>query len=112
MSTGTTEYFLINDNMLSGPIISTPGSLRSDNLIYFDGSNNILTVHVPEELFSQVTLEFLLLGSNFLTGTLSSSVGDFVNMFELQIERNSLEGEIPTTIGKTDLGKSLRREMK
>ena len=61
---------------------------------------NSLEGKLPDELYNLVNLEELNLYSNFLTGTISSQVGQFSKMKLLYLGNNYMTGTIPTKVGK------------
>ncbi|KAF4390460.1 hypothetical protein G4B88_024466 [Cannabis sativa] len=54
---------------------------------------------IPEELWSLSFLSNLNLGQNFLTGTLSPSIGNLTKMQYLSLGINALSGEVPKELG-------------
>ncbi|KAK4341748.1 hypothetical protein RND71_037564 [Anisodus tanguticus] len=54
---------------------------------------------IPDELWSLTFLDDLNLGQNFLTGTLSASIGNLTRMKWLTFGINALSGEIPKELG-------------
>ncbi|XP_059285252.1 probable LRR receptor-like serine/threonine-protein kinase At1g56140 isoform X1 [Lycium ferocissimum] len=63
-----------------------------------------VTGEIPAELWSLTFLDDLNLGQNYLTGTLSPSIGNLTRMKWLSFGINALSGEIPKELGLlTDL---------
>ncbi|KAF4365656.1 hypothetical protein F8388_007489 [Cannabis sativa] len=54
---------------------------------------------IPEELWSLTFLSYLSLGYNFLTGSLSPSIGNLTNLQYLDLSMNALSGEVPKELG-------------
>ncbi|XP_062115779.1 probable LRR receptor-like serine/threonine-protein kinase At1g56140 isoform X2 [Humulus lupulus] len=54
---------------------------------------------IPEELWTLTFLNDLNLGNNFLTGSLSPSIGNLINMKTLALSANALSGEVPKELG-------------
>jgi Leucine-rich repeat (LRR) protein len=84
-------------NLLSGEIPSEMASLQElDGLYVYD---NRLVGSIPSEIFS-LPLKSLELGTNLLSGTLSSSIGNLrSHVLELELYENLLHGNLPTEIG-------------
>ncbi|KAL2336496.1 hypothetical protein Fmac_010942 [Flemingia macrophylla] len=74
------------------------------NLQNMDLSNNDLTGDITQMLdtlsyCSNQGMKKLYLSSNYLTGKLPHSVGEFNNLVDLDLSSNSFSGPIPATIG-------------
>ncbi|XP_060967123.1 probable LRR receptor-like serine/threonine-protein kinase At1g56140 isoform X2 [Cannabis sativa] len=54
---------------------------------------------IPEELWTLTFLSYLSLGYNFLTGSLSPSIGNLTNLQYLDLSMNALSGEVPKELG-------------
>ncbi|KAM6570475.1 hypothetical protein CsatB_018460 [Cannabis sativa] len=54
---------------------------------------------IPEELWTLTFLSYLNLGRNFLTGSLSPSIGNLTNLQYLYLGMNALSGEVPKELG-------------
>ncbi|KAM6570474.1 hypothetical protein CsatB_018459 [Cannabis sativa] len=54
---------------------------------------------IPEELWTLTYLSYLNLGYNFLTGSLSPSIGNLTNLQYLGLSMNALSGEVPKELG-------------
>jgi hypothetical protein len=64
---------------------------------------------IPSEIYGMTALQAIDLNANRLTGTISSDIGNLVNLMVLQLEDNFFQGNIPeTALAKLDkLRKSL-----
>ncbi|KAL7470064.1 hypothetical protein ACHAXS_010319 [Conticribra weissflogii] len=62
--------------------------------------NRVVT---PFPLYNIGTLQQLDLNDNFLTGTLSTAIGQLDSLTFLQIDHNEIEGTIPTEVGLLSL---------
>ena len=60
----------LNDNLFTGTIPNTIGSLSS--LQYLELSCNIIGGTIPESFYNLATLEFAYFANNTLTGTISN----------------------------------------
>ncbi|XP_024019154.1 probable LRR receptor-like serine/threonine-protein kinase At1g56140 [Morus notabilis] len=59
---------------------------------------------IPEELWNLTFLFSLILGQNYLTGSVSPSIGNLTRMQHLRFDLNALLGEVPKELGQlTDL---------
>jgi hypothetical protein len=86
-------------NTLIGSIPRTKlGQLVS--LEYLDISSNDLTGTIPTELGQLVSLEYLDISSNDLTGTIPTELGRMLSWKHLWIDSNLLTGTIPTELGQ------------
>jgi hypothetical protein len=90
------EKMSLSYNFLSGTI---PGSVTFGSLRYILLDMNVMTGSIPESLFSP-TLEALSLWDNNFSGSLSSRIGDLVQVKVLDVTNNGLTGTIPSEIGK------------
>ncbi|KAM6594834.1 hypothetical protein CsatA_002537 [Cannabis sativa] len=54
---------------------------------------------IPEELWTLTYLSYLHLGNNFLTGSLSPSIGNLTNLQVLSLGANALSGQVPKELG-------------
>lgn len=82
--------------------------MRNNNrLKHLSLSLNYLNGTIPESLFtSSYHLEYLDLGANHITGTLSTNFGLLKNVEQLVLWTNQLSGTVPTEIGNLEkLGK-------
>jgi hypothetical protein len=86
---------LLESNFLSGTF---PGSVPFENLrlLYLDF--NMISGRVPESLLSP-TFEVLSLRDNTLDGSISTRIGDLVQMKTLDLTNNDITGTIPSEIG-------------
>ncbi|KAB2597993.1 LRR receptor-like serine/threonine-protein kinase [Pyrus ussuriensis x Pyrus communis] len=83
---------------VEGSIPPTLGNCQS--LLVLKLGDNNLTSAIPTELTRLSSLSISLnLSSNYLTGSLPVEVGDLIHLTELDVSRNKLSGEIPSTFG-------------
>ena len=61
--------------------------------------DNLLVGPIPEELYSDLALEKVILKSNALTSTISELVGDLTKLTTFWTSFNELTGTIPTGFG-------------
>nr|XP_027070457.1 LRR receptor-like serine/threonine-protein kinase RCH1 isoform X2 [Coffea arabica] len=96
---GITSYLRNLDlsfNRLSGAI--PQGLLSPPNLLSVDLSSNLLEGPIPTEI--SLSLFRLRLGGNLLNGTVSfRSYGSLTKLTYLELDNNSLTGEIPPELG-------------
>ncbi|KAJ8532663.1 hypothetical protein K7X08_012586 [Anisodus acutangulus] len=107
-----TNQWNISGELCSGAAIDSTSILDFNPAIKCDCSNRTashitgLRVYaldvmgeIPDELWSLTFLDDLNLGQNFLTGTLSASIGNLTRMKWLTFGINALSGEIPKELG-------------
>ncbi|KAJ8532662.1 hypothetical protein K7X08_012585 [Anisodus acutangulus] len=107
-----TNQWNISGELCSGAAIDSTSILEFNPAIKCDCSNRTachitgLRVYaldvmgeIPDELWSLTFLDDLNLGQNFLTGTLSASIGNLTRMKWLTFGINALSGEIPKELG-------------
>lgn len=92
------EYFLVEDNHLSGPIPSLQGLA---NLRWFDGHNNQLSGAIPS-LQGLTSLRDFYVSSNQLSGSIPSLQG-LTSIGFFSVSHNQLTGTIPSLQGLTSL---------
>ncbi|KAM0991809.1 hypothetical protein ACFX2I_010125 [Malus domestica] len=96
------KHFHFNQNQLSGII---PARLFSSKMvlihILFDG--NRFSGTIPSTIFSVQTLEVLRLDRNALTGPVSSNITNLINLGELNLAYNDLNGSLPDLTGLNSL---------
>jgi Leucine-rich repeat (LRR) protein len=98
------QSFIAYENQLTGPLPSSIGQLR--NLVKLQLHKNAFASTLPNELFSDTTLQELRLDKNMLEGTVSTLLGDLVNLVDLRIGENLFTGSLPAEIAKlSNLGK-------
>jgi len=89
--------FTGNENNFSGQL---SGSVFNDRMTIFDVSQNKLSGLIPNGLFnSGKSLTLLNLAANEFGGTISSRIGELVNLEQLAFWFNDFVGTIPTTLG-------------
>lgn len=93
-ATSAAFYFTANANQLTGTI---PASLFDTPLITLDLSYNRLTGAIPKELIRAVQLEQLVLSHNLLDGSLPIEWQGalFPALFRLNMDHNTLSGSVP-----------------
>ncbi|KAJ7527203.1 hypothetical protein O6H91_16G042000 [Diphasiastrum complanatum] len=84
----------LSKNQLNGTI---PPSLPSSYLFLLDLSFNNLTGALPSSASMQ--LRYLILGNNFLTGSIPASIAESTNLIVIRLEQNRLGGTIPSQLG-------------
>jgi Leucine rich repeat len=89
------EYMSLSDNFLSGTI---PGSVTFENLERVYLAFNLISGSIPESFLSS-TLKVLTLWENYFNGSLSSRIGNLVQLISLDLASNDLTGTIPSEIG-------------
>jgi Leucine-rich repeat (LRR) protein len=88
----------LTDNYLTGPIDQFAG--RFFHLFDISVANNMLTGSVLSLLSSQTAkLTTLDVSFNMLTGTLSSEIGDLVDLTVFSVGVNALSGSFPPSMG-------------
>jgi Leucine rich repeat len=97
------EFMSLESNLLSGTI---PGSVTFGNLLDMNLSCNMMSGSIPESLFSR-SLEVLVLWENNFSGSLSSKIGDLVQMNYMDLTNNDITGTIPSEIGALNMLGSL-----
>ncbi|XP_015163619.1 probable LRR receptor-like serine/threonine-protein kinase At1g56140 isoform X2 [Solanum tuberosum] len=114
-----TNHWNISGELCSGDAIDSTSILEFNPAIKCDCSANNGTLchitglrvyeldvwgEIPDELWSLTFLDDLNLGHNYLTGTLSPSIGKLTRMKRLAFDINALSGELPKELGLlTDL---------
>ena len=89
----------VQENNLSGLIPPSLGGCKS--LMILNLSHNVFQGSIPPELLTISSLSGSLdLSYNQLTGSISSTIGDLINLESLDISNNQLSGEIPHTLGE------------
>ncbi|KAI3509165.1 hypothetical protein L1887_24212 [Cichorium endivia] len=97
-------YWLdLADNKFSGPIpVSngpTPGLDLLVNTKHFHFGKNRLSGEIPSRLFSsRMTLKHVLFEENQFSGKIPLTLGLVQNLEVLRLDRNSLNGEVPSNI--------------
>ncbi|XP_055823074.1 probable LRR receptor-like serine/threonine-protein kinase At1g56140 isoform X2 [Solanum dulcamara] len=109
-----TNEWNISGELCSGAAIDSTSILDFNPAIKCDCSANNRTLchitglrvyaldvvgEIPDELWSLTFLDDLNLGQNYLTGTLSPSIGNLTRMKWLTFGINALSGEIPKELG-------------
>ena len=64
-------------------------------------TNNSLSGTLSNSIADLVNLTNLSLGNNTITGSIPSTIGSLINLRILQLNSNELSGSIPTAIGKS-----------
>ncbi|XP_072993063.1 leucine-rich repeat receptor protein kinase HPCA1-like [Typha latifolia] len=97
-----TQHFHFNKNNLSGPI---PEQLFSSNMtlihILFDG--NQFTGPIPNSIGLVKTLEVLRLDRNLLNGSIPTNITNLTDLNELNLANNKLSGPVPNLSGLVNL---------
>ncbi|XP_062115773.1 probable LRR receptor-like serine/threonine-protein kinase At1g56140 isoform X3 [Humulus lupulus] len=92
-----------NDHQTFNPFIKCVCSFNSSSLCHIT-QLKVYALNVagpiPEELWSLTFLFDLNLGQNFLTGSLSPSIGNLTKMQYLSLGINALSGEVPKELGQ------------
>ena len=84
-------------NSLLGTIPASIGDLQW--LQIFDLSRNRISGTIPEELYTILSLEEIILNANRdLSGTISASIGNLSNLREFSVHENQMTGPIPLSI--------------
>ncbi|XP_038984361.1 putative leucine-rich repeat receptor-like serine/threonine-protein kinase At2g24130 [Phoenix dactylifera] len=97
----TLSIILLGDNMISGPIPPSIGSLF--NITLLNLSNNLLRGTIPTQIGQLLKLERLILSHNLLTGAVPAEIGNISKMGLLDLSNNRLSGEIPRSLGNLNL---------
>ena len=114
------SYLDLRYNSLSGSVPTALANLKQLNQLLLDNNrfnaslpaallnmphltqlsiqSNSLT-GLPSIIHKNTVLNVLLLGNNQLHGTLSSAIGNLVNLNTLQLSNNQIYGSIPSSIG-------------
>eukprot|EP00562_Extubocellulus_spinifer_P013816 CAMPEP_0178558590 /NCGR_PEP_ID=MMETSP0697-20121206/10490_1 /TAXON_ID=265572 /ORGANISM="Extubocellulus spinifer, Strain CCMP396" /LENGTH=2669 /DNA_ID=CAMNT_0020191701 /DNA_START=259 /DNA_END=8268 /DNA_ORIENTATION=- len=79
-------------------LTSIDGISKAQTLKYLHLTSNNLE-RIPDELYDLVNLEDLYLNYNGIQGTLSTRIGKLTNLKSLFLFHNKLSGEIPTQVG-------------
>ncbi|TQD77023.1 hypothetical protein C1H46_037469 [Malus baccata] len=96
------KHFHFNQNQLSGIIHPRLFSSKMVLIhILFDG--NRFSGTIPSTIFSVQTLEVLRLDRNALTGPVSSNITNLINLGELNLAYNDLNGSLPDLTGLNSL---------
>ncbi|XP_071688838.1 receptor-like protein 6 [Rutidosis leptorrhynchoides] len=98
----------LRDNKIAGLI---PGWIFSNNqetMYYIDLSNNKLIGEIPSSICQAKSLQYLDLGSNSLTRTLPTCLGNFSkSLGYMDLKRNKFHGTIPNTFTRESLLKTI-----
>ncbi|KAF8659785.1 hypothetical protein HU200_058249 [Digitaria exilis] len=104
------DALLLDGNKLQGKFPNSVGNL-SRNLEFLVLGSNQLTGTIPSGIFDLVGLKVLYLDNNMLTGPIPDSIGKLHNMFALNMTKNRFYGSIPTSIGKNRLSGVIPAEL-
>ncbi|CAL4892338.1 unnamed protein product [Urochloa decumbens] len=98
--TNCTQLAMLNlrGNNLQGDLPSSVANL-SRNLEYLILGSNKITGTIPSGIGNLVSLSMLYLNNNFLTGTIPATLGTLNNLFVLNLSKNRFYGDIPTSLG-------------
>lgn len=97
-----TETFFIYNSQIGGSIPSELGRL---DLTEFLSNNNRLRSTIPEEFWNNERLTLFRLDSNEIEGSISSNIGNLVDLTDLFLYNNTLTGTLPVTMLRlTSLG--------
>ncbi|KAF8666389.1 hypothetical protein HU200_053495 [Digitaria exilis] len=95
------DALLLDGNKLQGNFPNSVGNL-SRNLEFLVLGSNQLTGTIPSGIFDLVGLKVLYLDNNMLTGPIPDSFGNLHNLFALNMTKNRFYGSIPTSIGNLE----------
>ncbi|KAJ1254993.1 hypothetical protein BS78_K301600 [Paspalum vaginatum] len=97
----------LEGNMLNGSLPGSIGNL-SRSLEYLLLGSNQISGSIPVEISNLVNLTALSLENNLLTGNIPDTIGELQELFILNLSKNKLSGQIPSSIGSIGaLGKLL-----
>lgn len=98
--TNCTELTLLvlDGNNLQGNLPSTMTNL-STNLETLDLGSNHITGTIPSGVGDLVGLSLLFLDNNMLTGPVPSSIGKLHSLYGMELSNNRFYGKMPTSIG-------------
>uniref|UniRef100_A0A0D9VDR1 Receptor kinase-like protein Xa21 n=1 Tax=Leersia perrieri TaxID=77586 RepID=A0A0D9VDR1_9ORYZ len=88
----------VSINKLQGVLPKAIGNM-STQLEYFGIANNNITGTIPESVGNLVNLEELDMENNLLKGTIPSSLGNLKKLNRLSLSNNIFSGSIPVTLG-------------
>ncbi|KAH7528141.1 hypothetical protein FEM48_Zijuj05G0040200 [Ziziphus jujuba var. spinosa] len=101
-SGAATDHTVITDST-QNPFIKCDCSYNNSTLCHItqlkvDSLN--VAAPIPDELWTLTYLFYLNLNRNYLTGSLSPSIGNLTRLQDVSIAGNALSGEIPKEVGK------------
>ncbi|XP_057982440.1 probably inactive leucine-rich repeat receptor-like protein kinase At5g06940 [Malania oleifera] len=99
----------ISQNNLTGGFPRTLGS-SLQNLVFFDVSQNKLSGSFPNGICHGKGLISLSLHTNFLTGSIPSSIAECLNLERLQVQDNRFSGDLPKGLWSLPKIKLIRAE--
>ncbi|CAM0148967.1 unnamed protein product [Urochloa decumbens] len=88
----------LNGNILQGDLPTLVTNL-SRSLEYLVLGSNHITGTIPTGIGNLVSLSMLYLDDNKITGPIPASIGELHNLYTLDLSKNRLYGNIPTSFG-------------
>jgi len=88
----------LEGNMMNGSLPGSIGNL-STSLEYLLLGSNQISGSIPVEISNLVNLTMLSMENNFLSGSIPDKIGKLRNLFILNLSKNKLSGQIPSTVG-------------
>ncbi|CAL4892389.1 unnamed protein product [Urochloa decumbens] len=88
----------LNGNILQGDLPTIVTNL-SRSLEYLVLGSNHITGTIPTGIGNLVSLSMLYLDDNKITGPIPASIGELHNLYTLDLSKNKLYGNIPTSFG-------------
>ncbi|XP_020242640.1 receptor kinase-like protein Xa21 [Asparagus officinalis] len=92
------EWLTLASNKLRGVLPNSIANL-STNIQFLYMQNNFISGTISSDIGNLVNLMVLRMNGNSLYGSIPSSIGMLQKLHELYLYRNKLSGEIPSTIG-------------
>ncbi|XP_062201766.1 receptor kinase-like protein Xa21 [Phragmites australis] len=95
------SHLTLDGNSLQGDLPRSVANL-SRNLEYLVLGSNHITGTIPSVIGDLVELSILYLDNNMLTGPIPASIGKIRNLFALNLSKNRFYGKVPTSLGNLD----------
>ncbi|CAN6355867.1 unnamed protein product, partial [Urochloa humidicola] len=96
------SFLDLDGNNIQGNFPSSVANL-SRNLEYLVMGSNHMSGTIPSGIVDLVGLSMLYLDNNTLAGPIPDSIGKLRNLFVLNLSKNKFSGNIPTSLGNLDI---------